>query len=447
MTGDDIDPRRLRLALEVNGIGFWERDLRTGKAVRTHVIDEIFGFKPGEVGDDAAPFLARIHPEDRVMMQRTIEEAGDPPPIREFRITRTDGAVRWIMGRAEYVRDADGRPVRVVSVLRDVTEQRKADLALRESEARFRALADSVPALVWMSGLDNEGVYFNRPWVEFTGRPLADQLGDGWLAFVHPDDLPALDACKAAFAARRPFRTEFRLRRHDGAWRWMLDSGVPRFGDEGAFLGFIGSCVDITERRDAEERLKLLAAEVDHRAKNLLAVVLSLLRITRADSVRDYAAAVQGRIAALARAHTLLSASRWEGAALRRLAEEELAPHRGEPGRVVIDGPDLLLAPAAAQAVAMALHELATNAAKHGALSAPQGRVEVRWRAREDALIDLTWTEYGGLPARPPARRGVGSAVIERIVARQLGGGVAYDWRAEGLRCRLTLPTRDGAAD
>ena len=149
----------------------------------------------------------------------------------------------------------------LIIYFREITDRKRYDAALQESESRFRRLADSVPVLIWMSGPDKAGVYFNKTWLDFTGRPLERELGEGWIELVHPDDLPALEACARAFAARQPFQTDFRLRRHDGEWRWMFDTGMPRFTPDGNFAGYIGSCIDITERKRAEESLARRAEE------------------------------------------------------------------------------------------------------------------------------------------------------------------------------------------
>jgi PAS domain S-box-containing protein len=146
-------------------------------------------------------------------------------------------------------------PEGLIVYFREITDRRRHEAALQESESRFRRLADSVPVLIWMSGPDKAGIYFNKTWLDFTGRPLERELGEGWIELVHPDDLPALEACARAFAARLPFQTDFRLHRHDGEWRWMLDTGMPRFTPDGSFAGYIGSCIDITERKRAEESL------------------------------------------------------------------------------------------------------------------------------------------------------------------------------------------------
>jgi two-component sensor histidine kinase len=188
--------------------------------------------------------------------------------------------------------------------------------------------------------------------------------------------------------------------------------------------------------------------ELDHRAKNALAVVQSMLRLTPADEPRAFAAAVEARVAALARAHSLLAEEGWAGADLRAVAQRELAPYAAAPGRsaaISLEGPAVPLVPAAVQPVAMVLHELATNAVKHGALSRPGGRVELRWgagrRSGEDGMLRLTWTEAGGPPLTgAPAHRGFGSRVVEATVRGQLGGTVERRWETGGLVVEVAMP-------
>lgn len=331
---------------------------------------------------------------------------------------------------------------------RATLERRVADrtAALAESEARFREMADSAPVMIWVADATGRFTVLARPWYDFTGQPPRTGLGFGWLDAVHPEDRERVRAALSAVREdRAPRRLEFRLRRHDGTWRWMIAAATPRLGGESGVLGTIGSMLDITDRREAEERQALMASELDHRAKNALSVVQAALRLTPRQDVEDYARAVEGRVAALARAHSVLAEGRWQGAPLRAVVEAELATFvgaaQGEPP-AVLDGPPIRLRPAAVQALSMALHELATNATKYGALSRPGGRLRVGWCLdRAAGRLMLRWKERGGPPlAGPPARRGFGARVLEATVVSQLGGTVERRWEAAGLACELCLP-------
>jgi len=258
---------------------------------------------------------------------------------------------------------------------------------------------------------------------------------------VHPEDRDRLfNQNRGAIEAGQSFQAEFRICRPDGEIRWCSATVVPTLDEEGRTIGLSGVVADVTDRRKAEHRQSLLVREVDHRAKNALAVVQSVLRLTRAPSVAEYVDIVEGRIRAIASVHTLLSESRWEGADLARLAREELEPYQdGKAGRVRCDGPAYQLRPATAQTLALAFHELATNAAKYGALSTAQGSVSLTWRMAGDMLA-LTWTETGGPTSGQPKREGFGVRVIRASIEQQLSGTVAFDWRAEGLACTIAIP-------
>jgi two-component sensor histidine kinase/DNA-binding response OmpR family regulator len=256
----------------------------------------------------------------------------------------------------------------------------------------------------------------------------------------HPDDRDKAPLVAAASVAGSLYQAEFRIIRPTGEVRWCFGSAVITRDAEGKAIRLNGVSVDITERKRAEERQLLLAREVDHRAKNMLAVVLSVLRLTKAKTTPDFITAVEGRIHALAAAHNLLSATRWEGANLRQIVEEELAPYRTDRrDRLVTSGPTVLLLPSTAQAMALALHELATNAAKYGALSSADGRLQLTWSIGKDTL-ELEWLETGGPPAKPPSSLGFGLSIVRSSIEAQFRGGVEYDWRREGLFCRLSIP-------
>jgi PAS domain S-box-containing protein len=259
---------------------------------------------------------------------------------------------------------------------------------------------------------------------------------------IHPDDWRLLEQAVARMSksARNQY-TEFRVLRSNGETRWCTGTAAPSVDATGRVVRISGVTIDVTDRKEAEERQNLLAREVDHRARNALAVIQSIIRLTRAKSVEEYVAAIEGRIKALARAHTLLSDSRWDGADLATLVGEELAPYR-TGDKVTMKGPDVSLQPSTAQGLALALHELATNAAKHGALSSVTGRVGLAWQLLPDALV-LSWAESGGPPTAAPATRSFGLRVIRASIEQQLEGEVTFDWDPKGLRCGLSIPRGD----
>ena len=271
---------------------------------------------------------------------------------------------------------------------------------------------------------------------------------DNIRALIHPDDWKHLqNAITPGTQSAPSFQTEFRVCRPNGELRWCIGTAVASLDSTDNVVRISGVTVDITDRKEAEERQALLAREVDHRARNALALVQSIVRLTRSDTVKSYIAAVDGRIGALARAHTLLAQSRWQGADLGRLVEEELAPYRaaGDDTRIAASGPDVSLEPRTAQTLALALHELSTNAAKYGALSVASGRVGLNWELQPDSLV-LHWSESGGPLAKPPPTPGFGIRVISTSIERQLEGKADFDWRPEGLNCNLRVPRGDGIA-
>lgn len=323
--------------------------------------------------------------------------------------------------------------------------RRQADAALRESEARFRNLADNAPVMVWVTEPDGSCSFLSRSWYQYTGQTPETGFGFDWLDAVHPDDAEAArQTFVAANGAREPFRLEYRLRQHDGCYRWAIDSAHPRLGGDGEFLGFIGSVIDIDERKRAEQQRALLVEELNHRVKNTLAVVQGLARQTfNAPEVpKGLAEIFQNRLAALAAAHNLLTRSNWENASLADVAADVLGAVGAETERITIAGPAVDLPARAALAMTMALNELNTNAVKYGALSAPGGVVSLTWETSSDApgRLFLEWRESGGPSVQPPARRGFGLRMIEHALAQDLDGQVTLEFRPSGLVCTVEAP-------
>jgi PAS domain S-box-containing protein len=265
---------------------------------------------------------------------------------------------------------------------------------------------------------------------------------------LHPGDVGQLRKAMAKFAkGARSYEAEFRINRPDGEIRWCVGTAAATLDKEGRVVRVSGVTVDITERKRAEERQNLLTREVDHRAKNALALAQSIVRLTRAGDVKAYVAAVEGRINALARVHTILSLSSWQGAEIKKLIIEELAPYSAG-GQIKVNGSEVQLQPATAQTLALALHELVTNSAKYGALSTLAGQLSIIWQVQANNLV-LSWEETSGPLVRKPEVRGFGTRSLMASIESQLGGEVTFDWRPEGLVCRLSVPlaSKTGTAD
>ena len=234
------------------------------------------------------------------------------------------------------------------------------------------------------------------------------------------------------------YEAEFRIIRPDGEIRWCVGTAAATVDKGGRVVRVSGVTVDITERKHAEERQNLLAREVDHRAKNALALAQSIVRLTRGEDVKAYIQAVEGRISALARVHTILSLSSWQGAKIGKLVDEELAPY-AMGDQITLSGSEIQLQPATAQTLALALHELVTNSAKYGALSTLSGRLALKWEVDDD-LLTLAWQETDGPLVQKPTSRGFGTRSVIASIELQLGGQAEFDWRPEGLICRLSVP-------
>jgi PAS domain S-box-containing protein len=404
----------------------------------------------GQTPDEALPhgWAETLHPEDAPLTAELWARAcatGESYEV-ECRYRRFDGLYRWHLARAEPLCDGDGRVLRWFGTSTDIHDRK---MAIERLELALNAGAIEG---TWVWDIQADRVTADERFARTFGLDLDTcRVGvpiSAAVASIHPEDrLRVEESIRQSLASGGAYRVEYRVRNREGVYRWVEASGQVELAADGTPVRFPGVAVDVESRRMAEERERLLAREVDHRAKNLLGVIQSVVQLTRSGDVDQLKAAITGRIQALARAHSLLAANRWEGVELEGLVREELAPfERDEPGRLSVCGPLVRLRPASSQALALALHELATNAANYGALSDEAGRVEVRWelRNKEGAAgseLELIWSEHDGPSVSSPSEQGFGSIVMKSSIERQLGGRLEVDYAVTGLVCRILLPS------
>ena len=248
---------RFRLAAHAGKMFAYDWDVATDVIVRSAEAHQILQIDEG-LQTTGQQILAKIHPDDRERVMSAVAALSPEKPYLQisFRMVRADGTVIWVERSSRAHFEDEGRMLRVVGMVADVSERKKAEDEIKESESRFRLVADTAPVLIWMSGADKLCTYFNQPWLDFTGRSIDSELGNGWAEGVHSEDLRrCIDTYAQAFDRLEEFRMEYRLRRHDGEYRWVLDIGVPRFGRDQCFIGYIGVGIDVTDRKLAEEAL------------------------------------------------------------------------------------------------------------------------------------------------------------------------------------------------
>ncbi len=421
---------------------------------------EIWAREPGP-GQTHESFISRakLYEPDRTPAPRsllsTVLATGLPVHDVERRVHRPDGKELVISINIEPLRDARGELIGAIECMIDVTDRERMTAALeqsrrdaREQEQRLAATYEHAAIGIAEIAPDGHFVRVNEAICSITGRNREDLISGYLFRDTHPDDV---DADRQAFHKQVLGELEFysiekRFMRPDGRVIWISVRSSPVRMSDGALLYVVRVVQDITERKDAERRQKLLVDELNHRVKNTLATVQSLAAQTSrsAASPKDFSSAFEGRLIALSKAHDQLTRRHWENAELRGLLSGSLAPHAAAvPERIVLRGEDIVLRPRAVLTLAMMVHELTTNAAKYGALSVPGGSVEICWQpvvedGRKHLRID--WIESSGPPVSAPKRRSFGSRLIEGSIAAELGGIAKLDYPPEGLRCEILIP-------
>jgi PAS domain S-box-containing protein len=357
----------------------------------------------------------------------------------ELRHICKDGHEVIVESRLQLLRDGT-----VIEVNRDVTERKKIEANLREAEQQLLFLASLVQSsddAIVSKNLDGIITSWNKGAERIFGYTAEEVVGQP-ITIVIPQDRQDEERTILT-RIRRGERIEHfeTIRQHKrGSLIWVSLTISPVKNAEGKIVGASKIARDITEQKRTNDLIATLAREAEHRSKNLLATVQATVNLSQSDTTEGLKRAIEGRIQALANVNSLFVDSRWTGAELSTMATRELAPYsQKNKTRVQINGPQVLLEPGAAQTIAVILHELATNAAKYGALSAPNGQIDLQWSHEAGGRLHLRWTETGGPAVETPTRKGFGGRVIEQMIA-QLKGKTCFDWRADGLVCEITLP-------
>lgn len=376
-----------------------------------------------------------------------------PQGLDETQLMTMDVLARQVMALLERRRAlherrrSDEAATAAVEAARLVTEK------LAESDARFQAIADSMPQMVWSSRPDGHHDYYNARWYAFTGAAEGSTLGDAWGDMIHPEDQQqARAAWRASLDTGEPYEMEYRLRHHTGAYFWTLGRAMPIRNASGVVTRWFGTGTDIAEMKRLEQAKALLSQELSHRIKNIFAVISALLALSARQfpEAKAFAGAARTRISALARAHEFVrphtesSRPSLDGTTLHAFLRDLFLPYDAETGepRVAISGDDADFDDQAATPVALLFHELATNAAKYGALSVPGGRVSLTTLRQGDRYV-MTWRERGGPPVEgTPDGAGFGSSLLVVSVEGQLGGTLKQTWSREGLEVVADIPAK-----
>ena len=361
----------------------------------------------------------------------------------ELRYWLADGSERIVDFAIHPIRDRSGTVVFLHPTGTDITERKRVEAELRASAQQLRylgAIVESSDDAIVSKNLDGIITSWNRGAERVFGYTAEEAIGRP-ITIVIPADRRSEEReilTRIGRGERIEHFETVRQRKHGGLIIVSLTVSPVKDAD-GKIVGASKVARDITEQKRAQDQIATLAREAEHRSMNLLANVQAAVNLSRSDTSEGLKQAIEGRLRALANVHSLFVETRWIGAELSTIATQELAPYSAkDDSRVRIDGPSVLLEPNAAQAIAVALHELATNAAKYGSLSGHKGQVDLKWLHQPGGQLLVRWTEIGGPPVQPPTRRGFGSRVIERMTG-QLNGKADFDWRPEGLVCEIIL--------
>jgi PAS domain S-box-containing protein len=449
-------------ALAAGRLGTWETDLVAKTRFWTPEGMALFGIDlpggRGQVGGAQDEYLSALHPDDRHLQQKLHALADSQDTFTsEYRVVWQDGTTIWLRGHGRVIaRSPDGKAHRLVSIVADVTESKLAEQALRQSEERLRMASESAQVGIWDYDLTTNTLRWDERTRELFGLSNDAPVNyDVFLAGLHPDDRDATHAANQQSlepSGNGEYDMEYRtVGLEDGITRWIAARGKCYF-EKGRAVRFIGTVLDIGRAKKSEELQQLLLREMDHRVKNLFAVVsgITALSARSARTPQEMSRSLRGRLEALCRANDLVRPGIMgsepllgDQTTMTALVKTVLLPYADENDggdRIIASGPDVPIGAKAVTSMALVLHESATNAAKYGALSGPDGSIRIEWGVQCDELW-LQWEETGGPEiVTAPQARGFGSTLAERSIAGQLGGTIAFEWRPVGVKLNITIP-------
>ena len=430
-------------------IGFWNVNLETARVVGDDVFARALGLEAGSLADGVGvdEVLLNLRAEDRLAALSLFSDAAYVQAVERapYGVRRLDGDLVWV----SILRNRLDTPGYIGGVVIDVTAQTEVREAVEASELRFRALAEAVPQNVFSTDAHGVHDYLNRRWFEFTGEPLGVVDAERWLEFLHPDDVErTIRLWEACVAQGTPYDIEYRYLRHDKQYRWMRVMALPERDAEGQITRWFGTATDIHDAKMLEAEREVIAAELNHRIKNLFSIFGGLVSLSaRADErAGEFAEAVQKRLSSLAIAHELIDYGQGRGevggaCSLQALLAALAKPYgEAADGLMWISGPDLMISKAATTPITLIAHELLTNAVKYGALSRAGGAIAVETRDEGESLV-IDWRETWPwvLESTVPIE-GFGSGMLATVVDRLMQGQMRREIEAGGLWVQLVLP-------
>jgi PAS domain S-box-containing protein len=401
-----------------------------------------------------------IHPDDLPGVREQWRQSLETGQAYEweYRVRTAAGDYEWFLSRATPIQDLSGTITRWFGTSTNINDQKKAEEALRLLESQYRLALEAADLGTWQIDLEKRLITWDEGSCALYGLPhnglYSLTLEEAW-RMIHPEDLESVKTQIKSAAdptSGGQYDSEYRAILPDGKLRWFRSHGQALYVSEGGAqraVSLYGVISDVTERHALEEAQTLLTRELTHRVKNLFAIANGMVSMTArtAKDPKDMANSLRGRLSALSRAHELVQPvsaadlGTSTDVQLARLIEAVLEPYR-QTGQnsIIIEGPSVLVGSNTTTSLALVLHELATNAAKYGCLSSPEGELAIRWTVHNE-MADLFWTESGGPTIEsPPGFEGFGTQLSQRSITGQLGGNLDREWRPEGLRVHMTLP-------